>query len=84
MTDDDGTFLNSQRGDSGSISINMICVRAGTAATPNIHLHVPGAWTKIYQSYKMLVSLKIPVKPNPAPKSNFVVKIANPLYNAFF
>jgi hypothetical protein len=37
------TFLNSQRGDSGSISINTICVKAGNAATPNIHLHVPGA-----------------------------------------
>jgi len=40
---DDGTFRNSQRGDSGSIIINTICIRAGTTAAPNIHLHVPGA-----------------------------------------
>lgn len=40
--DDVGTFRYSQRGDSGSIIISMICVKAGTAATPNIHLHVPG------------------------------------------
>lgn len=36
------TFLNSQRGDSGSISISMNCIKAGAAATPNMYLHVPG------------------------------------------
>jgi len=38
------TFRNSQRGDSGSVNINTICIIAGAPATPSIHLHVPGAW----------------------------------------
>jgi len=37
------TFLNNQRGDSGSVNINTACITAGAAATPSIHLHVPGA-----------------------------------------
>lgn len=37
------TFLKSQRGDSGSMNMRMICIKAGAAATPSIHLHVPGA-----------------------------------------
>lgn len=50
---DDGTFRNSQRGDSGSIIINTICIRAGTTAAPNIHLHVPGAWNNDHQTIKV-------------------------------
>jgi len=37
------TLRYNQRGDSGSDNMSTICIKAGAAATPNIHLHVPGA-----------------------------------------